>query len=82
MRAHGDGNSPTLRNPGNIEISCDAKNAFNSWCRSRLWDPLLANFPSLYTLLHLMYGEAADVFFLEDQSGFEKIVNEVGSRQG
>ncbi len=49
-----------------------------------IWDLLLVIFPSLFSFVHLMYGEAADMFFFEDQYGFDKIVSEVGlrSRQG
>jgi hypothetical protein len=65
-----------------VDVSCDARNAFNSWCRSQLWDPLYKNFSSIYTFVKLVYGEAADIIFSEDGAGTEKILNSVGSRQG
>jgi hypothetical protein len=65
-----------------VDISCDARNAFNTWCRTRLWGTLRENFPSIYALVKLMYGDAADVIFYEDGAGLERIFNAVGSRQG
>ena len=68
--------------PDHVDISCDARNAFNTWCRSRLWGPLLEKFPSMFALVKLMYGDDADVIFYEDGAGIERIINAVGSRQG
>jgi hypothetical protein len=65
-----------------VDISCDARNAFNSWCRSRLWDPLRKTFPSLFAFAKLLYGQASDIIFHEDGQGLASIVNSVGSRQG
>jgi hypothetical protein len=65
-----------------VDISCDARNAFNSWCRSRLWEPLRKNFPSLFAFAKLLYGQASDIIFHEDGQGLASIVNSVGSRQG
>jgi hypothetical protein len=65
-----------------VDISCDARNAFNSWCRSRLWEPLREKFPSLYAFTKLLYGQASDIIFHEDGQGLASIVNAVGSRQG
>ncbi len=68
--------------PDHVDISCDARNAFNTWCRTRLWGTLRERFPSIYAVVKLMYGEAADVVFYEDGAGLERIFNAVGSRQG
>ena len=65
-----------------IDISCDARNAFNSWCRTRLWGPLHDKFPSLYAFTKLLYGQASDIIFYEDGQGLTSIVNAVRSRQG
>ena len=65
-----------------VDISCDARNAFNSWCRSRLWEPLRKNFPSLFAFAKLLYGQASDIIFHEDGQGLASIINSVGSRQG
>ncbi len=55
--------------PDHVDISCDARNAFNTWCRTRLWGTLKEQVPSIYALVKLMYGEAADVIFYEDGVG-------------
>jgi hypothetical protein len=70
------------RFPGHIDISCDTRNAFNSWCRTRLWDPLYQNFPSLFAFVKLVYGEASDILFHEEGIGDTTVPNSVGSRQG
>ena len=46
-----------------MDLSSDLKNAFNSYCRSKMWDVLRDNFPSLYSLVLLMYGDEASVLF-------------------
>jgi hypothetical protein len=69
-------------NPGHIDISFDARNAFNTWCRSKPWGPLLATFPSIFALCKLIYGSASDVAFFEGGVGLTSILNAVGSRQG
>ena len=63
-----------------IDISCDARNAFNSWCRTRLWGPLHDKFPSLYAFTKLLYGQASDIIFYEDGQGLTSIINAVRSR--
>ena len=69
-------------NPDHIDISCDAKNAFNSWCRTRCWGPLRQRFPKLYSLARLLYGGNASIIFPEPGRDVEEILNSVGSRQG
>ena len=32
---------------GWVDVAADAKNAFNSFCRSQMWGSLLENFPDL-----------------------------------
>jgi len=44
--------------PEHIDCALDSKNAFNSWCRSEMWQPLLDKNPSIYSLVKLMYGDA------------------------
>ena len=69
------------KHPGTIDIASDAKNAFNSYCRSRFWHPLDENFPSISRFVRLMYGEASDILISED-TGTVSVPNSVGSRQG
>jgi len=52
-------------NQGRVDIAADARNAFNSFCRSRIWGPLLQHFPSLAALGRLMHGDAARIVFNE-----------------
>ena len=33
-----------------VDIAADAKNAFNSFCRTKMWGPLLEHFPNLAAL--------------------------------
>jgi len=68
--------------PSHIDISCDAKNAFNSYCRSCMWGPLRARFPSLFSLARVMYGYPASIIFPEPGADIEEVLNTVGSRQG
>ena len=69
--------------PGSVDLSSDLKNAFNSYCRSKMWDVLRENFPSLYSLVLLMYGDEASVLFSEvGVPGATDVPNSVGSRQG
>lgn len=65
-----------------VDISCDARNAFNSYSRKALWKPLHENFPSLYAFAKTVYGKAADIIFFETDAGTTKVPNSVGSRQG
>ena len=37
-------------NAGWVDVAADAKNAFNSFCRSQMWGPLIENFPDLAAL--------------------------------
>ena len=69
-------------NPDHVDISCDAKNAFNSWCRTRCWAPLRSRFPKLFTLGRFLYGGTASIIFPEPGCDVEEILNSVGSRQG
>jgi hypothetical protein len=69
-------------NPNHIDCALDAKNAFNSWCRSRMWQPLLDHFPSIFSLVKLMYGDLSSVLFHEPGSGLCEIMNSVGCKQG
>ena len=70
-------------NPSAIVLSCDAANAFNSVCRTKLWGNLRTNFPSLYALVRMMYGSEASIIFSEVGVSTPTIVkNSVGTRQG
>ena len=68
--------------PEHIDCALDSKNAFNSWCRSQMWQPLLDKFPSIYSLVKLMYGDASSVLFHDPGSGLCEIMNSVGCKQG
>jgi hypothetical protein len=68
--------------PEHIDCALDSKNAFNSWCRSQMWQPLLDKFPSIYSLVKLMYGDASSVLFHDPGSGLCEILNSVGCKQG
>jgi hypothetical protein len=66
-----------------VDLSSDLKDAFNSYCRSKVWDVLRGNFPSLYSPVLLMYGDEASVLFSEvGVSGATDVPNSVGSRLG
>ena len=65
-----------------VDIAADAKNAFNSFCRTKMWGPFLEHFPNLAALGRLMYGEASSVIFHEDGVGRTEVKNSVGTRQG
>jgi hypothetical protein len=67
--------------PDHICISCDSKNAFNSFDRSKIWKPLRKHFPSLERLVRVAYGVAGSVIFEED-TRVEEIKSSIGSRQG
>jgi len=69
-------------NQGWVDIATDAKNAFISFCRSRMWGPLLQLFPSLAALGRLMYGDASSIVFNETGVGCTEVLNCVGTRQG
>ena len=69
-------------NQSHIDISCDARNAFNSWCRSQMWDTLTTHFPSLVSLVKLMYGSPSSILFFEPGSGLTEVLNSVGCKQG
>ena len=53
------------RFPLHIDVAADAKNAFNTWCRSQMWATLHRNFPSLYAFVKLVYGDSSDIIFFE-----------------
>ena len=69
-------------NQGWVDIATDAKNAFISFCRSRMWGPLLQLFPSLAALGRLMYGDASSIVFNEPGVGRTYLLSSVGTRQG
>ena len=69
-------------NPNHVDVSLDSKNAFNTWCRSRMWGPLLGRFPSIFCLAKLMYGNPSSILFHEPGSGLCEIMNSVGCKQG
>ena len=69
-------------NPNHIDISCDAKNAFNTWDRKKMWSVLQRHFPSIYSFVKLMYGDSSEILFHEPGIGLSSILNSIGSRQG
>ena len=70
-------------NPDDICISCDVKNAFNSFDRGKLWQPLREHFPSLEAFVRLAYMEEGTVTFTEPGDITpSRITSSVGSRQG
>jgi len=69
------------RGVGWIDIAADAKNAFNSFCRSQMWGPLIENFPDLAALGRLMYGNASSIILNESGYGRSEVLSSVGSRQ-
>ena len=68
-------------NPGWVDLAADAKNAFNSFCRSQMCGPLLRHFPVMAALARLMFGDASSIIFHEDGVGRTEVLNSVGSRQ-
>ena len=48
---------------GWVDVAADAKNAFNYFCRSQMWGPLIETFPDLAALGRLMYGNASSIIF-------------------
>jgi hypothetical protein len=52
--------------PNHILVSCDSKNAFNSFDRSKIWGPLRTHFPSLEPFVRLAYMEPGKVIFTEN----------------
>jgi hypothetical protein len=70
-------------NPGDICINSDVKNAFNSFSRAKLWEPLRRHFPSLEHLVRLAYMDPGTVVFDESgTAGPSEVFSSVGSRQG
>ncbi len=67
-------------NPDHIDISCDSRNAFNTW-QSAL-GPLPAHFPSIFAICKLIYGSASDVIFFECAFGLKSILSAAVLRQG
>jgi hypothetical protein len=68
-------------NPSHIIISCDSKNAFNSFDRSKIWTPLRQHFPSIERLVRLAYLKEGTVCF-NDNGSPTHVKSSVGSRQG
>ena len=67
---------------GDVDLSCDAEDAFNSWCRTKAWDELRSKFHSLYAFGRLLYVSAASILFGEEGLCVSEVFNSVGSRQG
>jgi len=65
-----------------VDITADAKNAFNSFCRTKMRGPLLEHLPNLAALGRPMYGEASSAIFHEDGVGRTEVKNSVGTRKG
>ena len=68
-------------NPGDVCISCDAKNAFNSFDRSKIWPSLRKHFPSMEKFVRLAYLEEGVVVF-QDGDEVAEVRSSIGSRQG
>jgi hypothetical protein len=68
-------------NPSHISMGCDAANAFNSVCRSKLWPVLRERFSSLEAFVRVLYGAEADILFA-DGDDLVVVKNAVGTRQG
>ena len=68
--------------PGDICISCDVKNAFNSFDRNKIWSSLHKHFPSLEPFVRLAYWDTSSVLFAEPGDEATEIKSSVGSRQG
>jgi hypothetical protein len=68
-------------NPSHISMGCDAANAFNSVCRTKLWPVLRRRFSSMEAFVRVLYGTEADILFAD---GVDLVVvkNSVGTRQG
>jgi hypothetical protein len=67
--------------PWAIDIASDAKNAFNSYCRSKIWSSLDEFFPALSPFVRLIYGRASDILISEGPNTVA-VPSSVGSRQG
>ena len=73
------------KHPGTIDIASDAKNAFNTYCRSRIWPMINTYFPSMAPFVRLVYGQESDILvseMIDDKSTTTRIPSSVGSRQG
>jgi len=70
-----------LLNENDICISCDAKNAFNSFDRSKFWAPLRKQFPSLEKFVRAAYLHEGTVVFRDDGE-VNEVKSSIGSRQG
>ena len=46
----------------------DAKNAFGSFCRTKMWGRSREHFPNLAALGRLNYGEASSAIFVENDT--------------
>ena len=70
-------------NPVRVLISCDIKNAFNTFDRNKIWPAIRKHFPSLEHLVKFMYMEAGTVSIAEPTTDeVFHILSAVGSRQG
>jgi hypothetical protein len=67
--------------PNHSVISCDSKNAFNSFDRSKIWSPLRQHFPSIEKIVRLAYLQPGSVIFTDNGSTTE-VKSSIGSRQG
>jgi hypothetical protein len=66
-------------NPSHISMGCDAANAFNSVCRSKLWPVLRERFSSLEAFVRVLYGAEADILFA-DGDDLVVVKNGVGTK--
>ena len=53
-------------NKSHITMSCDAANAFNSVCRTKLWTELRRRFPSLEAFVRVLYSRTSNILFQSD----------------
>ena len=53
-------------NKSHITMSCDAANAFNSVCRTKLWTELRKRFPSLEAFVRVLYSRTSSILFQSD----------------
>jgi hypothetical protein len=67
--------------PEHSVISCDTKNAFNSFDRSQIWKPLRTHFPEIEKLVQLAYAGEGSVIFNNDGAPTE-VKSTIGARQG
>jgi hypothetical protein len=68
-------------NPSHISMGCDAANAFNSVCRTKLWSVLRRRCSPMEAFVRVLYGIKADILFA-DGDDLVVVKNSVGTRQG